>query len=104
MGWHATKRQISYIRVLTNRLGWGNDPDVGIIHVLGHRPRDGAFGNMTASHVISELAKLRRRTGANHPVKNLPKSYKIMNRKRREKEEAKRQARRDLTPEQATTT
>ncbi len=85
MAWHATKRQLAYIRVLVNRLGWGNDPDTGIIHVLGTRPPDNRFSSFAATQVISCLKALRNQRGANHPVKNLPRSYLRRNRERRER-------------------
>ena len=85
MGWHATKRQLSYIRVLVSRLGWGNDPDTGIVHVLGHRPPDSRFSFFAASQVITHLKDLRRRTGANHPVKKMPRTYLRRNRERAER-------------------
>ena len=82
MGWHATKRQIAYIRVLVNQLGWGNDPDIGITAVLGERPEPERFGQTHATKVIQELKQIKYRTGANHPVKNMPKSFKKLAKKK----------------------
>ena len=85
MGWHATKRQVAYIKVLVNQLGWGNDPDTGITWVLGERPEPERFGQTHAARVIQELKQIKYQTGANHPVKNMPKSFKKMAKKKKRK-------------------
>ena len=84
MGWHATKRQIAYIRILVNQLGWGNDPDIGITWVLGERPEPGRFGQFQATRVIQELKQIRYRTEANKPTKKKPTRRNTQDRPRGE--------------------